>query len=428
MTHFAAIAPPFLSHLRAFEAIAWQLQQHGHRVTFIQQADVGALLDLPAADFAAIGTDTHPPGSLAAVVRRAASPGPFGIRRVIADMAASTELFCREAPAVLRALEVEAVLADQMEPAGALLAEHLGLPFVSIACALPVNREPLVPLPVMPWRYRAPDWGERLNRHSSGVYDRLMRPHGEVIERYCRVFGLARRTSLSDCLSPLLQISQTVNGFDFPRQALPPHFHALGPLRQPLPMAAGLEWPLDRARPFVFASLGTLQGHRYGLLRNIARACRRLDVQLLIAHCGGLDAAAAARLRQEGACWVTDFAPQRAVLAQASAVVTHAGLNTVLDALEAGVPMLALPIAFDQPGVAARIEHAGVGLRLLPALASPARIAHALRRLLDEASFRQRAAALGEEVRQAGGAARAAELIESALGCVRPRSEVADDA
>jgi len=54
MTHFAAIAPPFLSHLRAFEAIAWQLQQHGHRVTFIQQADVGALLDLPAADFAAI--------------------------------------------------------------------------------------------------------------------------------------------------------------------------------------------------------------------------------------------------------------------------------------------------------------------------------------------------------------------------------------
>jgi len=35
---------------------------------------------------------------------------------------------------------------------------------------------------------------------------------------------------------------------------------------------------------------------------------------------------------------------------------------------------------------------------------------------------------LGEEVRQAGGAARAAELIESALGCVRPRSEVADDA
>ncbi|MBU0835828.1 MAG: glycosyltransferase, partial [Gammaproteobacteria bacterium] len=176
MTHFAAIAPPFLSHLRAFEAVAWALTQRGHRVTFVQHADVAELLTLPSAGFAAIGAESHPPGSLAAVVRRAAQPGPFGIRRVIADMAASTALFCREAPGMLRSLKVDAVLADQMEPAGALVAEHLGLPFVSIACALPFNREPLVPLPVMPWRYRATDWGEQLNLHSSRVYDRLMRP------------------------------------------------------------------------------------------------------------------------------------------------------------------------------------------------------------------------------------------------------------
>jgi len=182
------------------------------------------------------------------------------------------------------------------------------------------------------------------------------------------------------------------------------------------------------ARPFVFASLGTLQGHRYTLLRNIARACKPLGVQLLIAHCGGLNAAQAARLQDEGAYWVTDFAPQRAALARAAAVITHAGLNTVLDALEAGVPMLALPIAFDQPGVAARIEHAGVGMRLQPQLASPARIGHALQRLLSEGEFRRRAAQLGAQVRQAGGAVRAAELIEAALGTDGQRLEVASGA
>jgi zeaxanthin glucosyltransferase len=47
----------------------------------------------------------------------------------------------------------------------------------------------------------------------------------------------------------------------------------------------------DPGRPFVFASLGTLQGQRFGLFRRIAKACRRLDAQLLVAHCGGLDAA-----------------------------------------------------------------------------------------------------------------------------------------
>jgi len=428
MTHFAAIAPPFLSHLRAFEAVAWALTQRGHRVTFVQQADVAELLTLPSAGFAAIGADSHPPGSLAAVVRRAAQPGPFGIRRVIADMAASTTLFCREAPGVLRSLKVDAVLADQMEPAGALVAEHLGLPFVSIACALPFNREPLVPLPVMPWRYRATDWGEQLNLHSSRVYDRLMRPHAEVIQHYCQAFGLAPRSTLSECLSPLLQVSQTVPGFDFPRRQLPANFHAVGPLRRPLENEAELNLPIDPTRPFVFASLGTLQGHRYSLLRNFARACKPVGVQLLIAHCGGLNAAQAARLQDEGAYWVTDFAPQRAALARAAAVITHAGLNTVLDALEAGVPMLALPIAFDQPGVAVRIEHAGVGLRLQPQLASPARIGHALQRLLNEGEFRQRAAQLGAEVREAGGAVRAAELIEAALGTDGQRLEVASGA
>lgn len=428
MTHFAVIAPPYLSHLRAFEAIAWQLIQRGHRVTFIQQADVGPLLALPEAGFAPIGADSHPPGTLAAVVRRAARPGPFGIRRVIADMAGSTELFCREAPARLNDLQAEAVLADQMEPAGALVAEHLGLPFVSVACALPFNREPLMPLPVMPWRYQATSWGEQLNLHSSRVYDRLMRPHAQVIEHYCRAFGLASRSTLSECLSPRLQISQTVACFDFPRRQLPPNFHAVGPLRRPLQADAELNLAIDPARPFVFASLGTLQGHRYALLRTIARACKPLGVQLLIAHCGGLNAAQAARLHQEGAQWVTDFAPQRAALARAAAVITHAGLNTALDALEAGVPMLALPIAFDQPGVAARIEHAGVGLRLYPRLASPARIGQALQRLLGEAGFRERTAQLGAEVRLAGGAARAADLIEAALGCDQHLPEVSGGA
>jgi UDP:flavonoid glycosyltransferase YjiC (YdhE family) len=41
--------------------------------------------------------------------------------------------------------------------------------------------------------------------------------------------------------------------------------------------------------------------------------------------------------------------------------ITHAGLNTALESLAQGVPMVAIPIGYDQPGVAARIAHHGVG-------------------------------------------------------------------
>jgi zeaxanthin glucosyltransferase len=58
---------------------------------------------------------------------------------------------------------------------------------------------------------------------------------------------------------------------------------------------------------------------------------------------------------------VVRSAPQIELLRRAALGITHAGLNTVLESLARGVPMVAIPIGYDQPGVAARIAHHGVG-------------------------------------------------------------------
>jgi len=58
---------------------------------------------------------------------------------------------------------------------------------------------------------------------------------------------------------------------------------------------------------------------------------------------------------------VVRIAPQIELLKRATLCITHAGLNTALEALAQGVPMVAIPIGFDQPGVAARIAYHGVG-------------------------------------------------------------------
>ena len=424
MTHFTVIAPPFASHARALEALVGGLLDRGHRVSWVHQADARCLLADPRIAFHAVGAATHPAGSLGQVWARAASPGgPLGLRRVIADVASATDMLCREAPALLRSLGTEAVIADQMEAAGGLLARGLGLPFVSVACALPVNRDLRVPLPVMPWGYALNLRGEQLNAGSARVYDWLMQPHARVIASHARAFGIPACATLADCLSPMAQISQTTASFDFARMSAPSHFHHVGPLRQALAHEPALDFPVESGRPFVFASLGTLQGGRIDLFLRIARACRALDAQLLLAHCNRLNAAQAEALRRAGARWVTGFAPQRAALARADAVVSHAGLNTVLDALAAGTPVLALPIAFDQPGVAARLVHAGAGLRLWPALASTAAIEKSLRRLLDAPGFAQRARALGADVERSGGVLRAVGIVEAAV-CEQPSLKI----
>ena len=422
MAHFAFISPPFASHLRALEALAQALMVRGHRASWIAPVDVLDQLVDRRIGRVVVGAQALPAGSLTAVVERAARPGGYlGLRRVIADMSMATGIFCREGRQALQAISADSVIADQMEAAGGLLAASLDLQCTSVACALPINREPCIPLPVMPWGFATDARALNRNAVSERVHDWLMRPHFEAIRRGAAALGLAGRASLLDCLSPTLQLSQTTAGFDFPRTRLPRHFHHLGPLRPPLSEELPLDLPLRADRPFVFASLGTLQGGRFGLFKRIAQACRQLDAQLLIAHCGRLDAAQCRALEAAGASWVTDFAPQRAALARADVVVSHAGLNTVLDALVAGTPMLALPIAFDQNGAAARVVHAGAGLRLMPAFATTAAIRRHLQRLLAEPGFGQRASVLGAEVASAGGTRLAADLIERALGVTPPR-------
>ncbi|WP_338563968.1 glycosyltransferase [Erwinia sp. E_sp_B01_3] len=412
MSHYAIIAPPLYSHQRALEALAYELMALGHRITFIQQPEALANLQEPGIGRHPVGILSHPEGSLSRTLKLAASPG-LSLLSLIEDMALTTDMLCAELPAALEKLAVDGLIVDQMEPAGGLVAEALGLPFVSVACALPVNREPGLPLPVMPFDYGTDQRSLRLFKSSQRIYDWLMRAQNRAINRHAAAFGLRSRKGLHDCLSPLLQISQTLPGLDFPRYALPETFHAVGPLRKPrhhLQPHPGV----SSSRPLVFASLGTLQGHRFSQFKSIARACRSLDVQLLIAHCGGLDEAQSDLLRENGATWVTDFADQYAVLQQAQAVVTHGGMNTVADAIATLTPVLAMPVAFDQPGVAARVSWSGIGRRVSRNCSSDT-LAKNLHPLLSENRYQQHLQPLQAQLNNAGGAVLAARLISQAL-------------
>lgn len=410
--HIAVLCPPFHSHVAAMEALAAALAVRGHSLTLVQRPEVGQWLGRDSQlGFASVPGGAEP---LARVIERAAAPAfPFGIRRVVQDMAEETRRLCRDAPSVLRGLGADAVLADQMVPAAAPVARRLDLPLVSVASALPIDPDPALPLPVLPWRYDPTPRGLRRNAGGRRVSDILMRPLHQAIAAE----SAGAWTRPEDALSPLAALWQLVPSLDFPRPALPAIAHYVGPLRRAERLGGDLPFSLRGDRPVVYASLGTLQGHRLGLFRRIARGCALAGAELVVSHCSCLAQEAAARI---GADHVVADLPQRAMIARADLVVTHAGLNTVLDAAEAGVPVLALPIAFDQPGTAARVARTGMGLRLDHRFATARSIARAVTFLLAESRFRAGARRVGAEIEVAGGAARAATIAEQALASGRP--------
>ncbi|WP_165253297.1 glycosyltransferase [Paludisphaera soli] len=103
------------------------------------------------------------------------------------------------------------------------------------------------------------------------------------------------------------------------------------------------------------------------------------------------------------------------MLGRAALAVTHAGLNTVLDALSLGVPMLAVPVADEQPRTAARVAWAGAGEALLPfGRLTPEAMRSAISRVLRDPSYRRAARRIQSSIPGCG-APKAAELIETEL-------------
>lgn len=408
MTHFAFIAPPLRGHYRPLSNLVAELIARGHKATFIHHRDARPLVEAEGAGFEAIGAGLPPVTAWTHPMTRI--HGLFGLGRTLDGMVAFTDMFCREGPAILERIGAQAIVADQLEPAGGLLAEKLGIPFASIADTLPINREDGVPPPYVPWSYTPGERGRRRNRGGWAVVDLLLARVGRGIARNARLLGLPERHRMEDCLSDRVQIAQIVPGFDFPRTAVPAGFHYTGPFRRGSPPP--FELPPGDGRPLVYCTLGTLQGSRVRLFRKVALACRALDLRLLITQ-GGLQSLNAAG-DLPGSPLVYDWVPQEAVLAKADFVVSHAGINTVLEPLAAGVPMLVMPLAFEQPAIGARLAWSGAGAMFAPRISARA-LTRAIARVREVPSYRARAKALAAEIAGAGGVTRAADLIEAAL-------------
>jgi zeaxanthin glucosyltransferase len=208
------------------------------------------------------------------------------------------------------------------------------------------------------------------------------------------------------------QISQQPSAFEFPRHELPADFHFVGPLHQRMDREeTSFPWERLDGRPIVYASMGTLQNRLDWIFEVILKACAGENVQLVLSL-GGRPA----RFDGPGGdAVIVNYCPQIQLLQRTAVCITHAGLNTALESLAQGVPMVAIPITNDQPGVAARIAWSGTGVVLPPKRLNASRLAEALVRVLTIPSYRENALRLSKEINQLNALERASEIVERTL-------------
>ncbi len=241
-----------------------------------------------------------------------------------------------------------------------------------------------------------------------------------VVNRYRRSWQLEPLRHTSDLFSKRAQLSQLCPAFDFPRQELPKCFHYIGTFGAKRKSSTN-DFPWDKldGRPLIFASMGTVRSKRnFEVFRKISKACETIDAQLVMSL-GRYSESVQQMIDDFGTLpnnqLIVGFAPQVELLKRASLLITHAGVNTVLEAISNEVPMVALPRNVDHPAMATRIEYSRVGLRDSLRNFTPQSLRERIDRVLTDPSFKERLKLVREDLERCGGAERAADIIEQCL-------------
>lgn len=418
MQHYGIVCPNVPGHLNPVSGLAAELRGRGHRVSF-------CLLGDPPPSIVKQGFDVLPIGGelitaeqyRAAMAQLGVLTGKAALKHTFALAVRGTEAMLAAGPAVIRSAGITTLIVDQGSFAGGTVADELQIPFATVCNALLLHGEPSVPPFFTSWPYRDAWWARVRNRLYWAGLNRLYLPILQRIQARRRELRLSVPQRIGETWSTRLQLCQQPAEFDFPRQELPAALQYVGPLHQAESAATqqtAAEFPWNRldGRPLVYASLGTLQNQLQHVFRAILQGLADLDVQVVLA------------LGRRNAVWserapanalVVGYAPQLALLERASVVVTHAGLNTALETLTRGKPMVCIPVTNDQPGVAARVAHVGAGEVLPLKKVTPARVRELVSKVNGQASYRVAAERLRAAIHAAGGARRAADLIEEKL-------------
>ncbi|MBV8708605.1 MAG: MGT family glycosyltransferase [Acidobacteriaceae bacterium] len=414
MARFGIFCLPLPSHLNLFLSLGEALKARGHQIVFFGIPEVEERVRMYGFEFCCLEPQTVPTGTIQALVQRMGNiAGLDALRLQLQFDRLRSEGVLGCGPEAVRHAGIDLLIIDQAEAAGGSVAEHLGLLWVSVSSGLCLNAEPRIPPFFTSWGYAETRTAILRNELAYGISRVLTRPVQNLINRFRREWQLRPVSRLDDTFSPYAQICQQIQEFDFPRRRLPECFHYVGPLGSAGMTDVAFPWDALNGKPMIYASLGTLLNQHQAIYRQIIEACTPLNVQLVLSLGGAGNVQEYAGM--PGNPIVVRYAPQRELLKRAQLTITHAGLNTTLESLSEGVPMVAIPITFEQPAIAARIRWTGTGDFVAPQQLTATRLREAITRVLENPKYRTSAEKMKTVLQQTNGRERAAEIIQEVL-------------
>ncbi|HEY5846331.1 MAG TPA: nucleotide disphospho-sugar-binding domain-containing protein [Microlunatus sp.] len=410
---------PVHGHVTPLLAVASGLVERGHRVRFLTGARFADDVAETGSTFVALPpeADFDDRDLLAGITDEERPPGVRGLRYDV------REVFLRPAPhqyAALGALVAQPTDAVLVDPgflgAGMLISRPRSqrppvimagvLPMLLSSAAVPPFGLGLRPLP-----------NAALNRVRNAALRVLVERviFGSVQAEAQTVFRMASARPLDrfvlDWMGSADAIAQfSVPAFEYPRPDATVPLHFFGPM----PASSDLPTPqwwgeLDGPAPVVLVTQGTVANQDLGeLVRPTVDALADSDA-LVVVTTGGRPVPEVGTLPSN--VRAAEYLPYDQLFPKLDLLVTNGGYGGVHYALAHAVPIVVAGGGEDKPEVAARVAWSGVGVNLRTGRPKSEAIRRAVRRVLDDPSYRVAAQRVASQIAAAPGIGGLEKLI-----------------
>jgi MGT family glycosyltransferase len=405
MTRIVMTGMPAAGHVNPSLPLVHELVHQGIQVTYYSTEQFRGAIERTGARFR-----PYPPGTITANDIAEATRTGSPVRVVVRGLAA-TEILVPFLQAELRADPPDAVAHDSNAIWGHMVAKSLGLPTISFMTTMLVGADAFQ-------SQTAREWLQFLKatiRDMPAAFRRRQR----VVRRFGEDIFPPR---------PAFPTLGDVTLFPIPRWLQRPdprideRCHYIGATLDRETRESELDPELathvDGPEPLVLVSLGTLHSGTDAFFRTCFDVLGDLPARVLIAVGSHTDPA---RLGPPPAnTLVRASVPQLEVLRRTAVFVTHGGMNSALEGLANGVPLVVVPQQFEQLIIGGSVAERGAGVVLRHNLSNrpvpPAELRAAVEGTLTDPSRRAAAKALADTVGEGGGAPAGVAAIKDLLG------------
>ena len=393
MAKFLFVVPPLYGHISINLAMGWALSRKGHVVHWFCAKKL-ANIDVPENGKFVVPDvlDNNPEIEPIIAATKEHHVAVLKSMKVMIEKSSVplSKLMIPELDKYVKEFKPDVIVSDQLAFAGPIVAYQNDIPYAT-SWSVPfgiLNKNGGLPPKVYQWIYDT-----YLNHQKESGID----------------------------LDELILFSEKVNlvatSKEFMQFETAPPYYQVGSLIKGRKQHGDFDWDkLDASsKPRVLISIGTVQTNfQKSFFQTITEAFGKMPCTFVAVT--------------DPACldeWPDNFIvqkhiPQLEVLKHMDAVIGHGGQNTTSEALNEGLPLLLIPIAYDAFQVAEQVERLGCGFRLNFYRLKQDELYSKLSELLNNPKYGQQSKFIQQSFADAGGIKKAIELLE---GLLRPDAE-----